>query len=65
MDDFTPSPPLTTAVVKVGGVARTLAVIGPDFHIASTLLFRGWTIMAGAGKMVAPPLCLSPTQQPQ
>ena len=63
MDDFTPSPPLTPANAKLGGLARTLAVIGLDFHVASTLLFRGWTIVAGAGTMVVLPLCLSPTQQ--
>lgn len=36
---------------------------GIDVHILMTLLFRGWTIVAGAVTVVMIPLWLTPTQQ--
>lgn len=39
------------------------SVLGIDFHIATTLLMRGWTIIAGGVMVVAIPATLSPQQQ--
>ena len=49
--------------VRSGGPARLAAWAGLDFHVVGTLLFRGWTVMAGAITVVLLPLWLSPVQQ--
>lgn len=53
-----PPPP-----VPAGAVARLRARAGLDFHVVATLLFRGWTVLAGAATMVLLPLSLTPVQQ--
>ena len=42
---------------------RLAAMAGLDFHVAVTLMFRSWTIVAGAATMVLLPLWLTPTLQ--
>lgn len=44
-------------------VGRTLARAGLDEQVLSTLLFRGWSTIAGALTVVLMPLWLSPTEQ--
>ncbi len=44
-------------------LARFSAVTGVDFHVLVTLLFRGWSVLAGAATVFLLPLWLSPTQQ--
>ena len=44
-------------------LARLAAWAGLDFHVAGILLFRGWTILAGAVSIILLPLWLSPLQQ--
>lgn len=43
--------------------ARIKAIIGLDFHVLATLLFRGWTIMAGGATVFLLPVWLSPAAQ--
>jgi len=40
-----------------------MSVLGIDFHVATTLLMRGWTIIAGGVMVLAIPATLSPQQQ--
>lgn len=40
-----------------------LAKLGLDFHILATLLFRGWSVLAGGATALLIPTFLSPTQQ--
>ncbi|MFT4172262.1 MAG: hypothetical protein QM639_06860 [Rhodocyclaceae bacterium] len=44
-------------------LGRWLSVLGMDFHVATTLLMRGWTILAGGVMVLAIPATLSPQQQ--
>ncbi len=44
-------------------LARFSDVTGVDFHVIVTLLFRGWSVLAGAATVFLLPLWLSPTQQ--
>lgn len=44
-------------------LARWRAVVGLDFHVLVTLLFRGWAIVAGGATVFLLPLWLSPTEQ--
>lgn len=44
-------------------LSRWKQALGLDFHVASTLLLRGWGILAGAITLVLLPLWLSPAQQ--
>lgn len=46
-----------------GALARARAIAGLDVHVLTTLLFRGWGILAGAVTLVLLPFCLSPAQQ--
>ena len=43
--------------------ARLQTIAGLDFHVLVTLLFRGWTIIAGASTVFLLPLWLSPIEQ--
>lgn len=43
--------------------ARIKAIIGLDFHVLVTLLFRGWTIVAGGTTVFLLPVWLSPAAQ--
>jgi hypothetical protein len=40
-----------------------VSLLGVDFHVATTLLMRGWTIIAGGVMVLAIPATLSPQQQ--
>lgn len=42
---------------------RVLHIAGLDFHILVTLLFRGWSILAGGATALLIPTFLSPSQQ--
>ncbi|HEX4508462.1 MAG TPA: hypothetical protein VH328_00200, partial [Burkholderiaceae bacterium] len=42
---------------------RAFHVAGLDFHVVATLLFRGWTIVAGLATMLVLPLWLDPVRQ--
>lgn len=42
---------------------RLKKVLGIDFHVATTLLFRGWSIAAGALMVLVLPATLDPQQQ--
>ena len=53
--------PLTLNARQMLGRFRTLA--GLDFHIMVTLLFRGWSVIAGGITVILLPLLLSPTEQ--
>lgn len=44
-------------------ISRFNVVAGLDFHVLVTLLFRGWSVLAGAATVFLLPLWLSPTQQ--
>ena len=44
-------------------LARWQAIAGLDFHVLITLLFRGWSIIAGGATVLLLPLWLGPTQQ--
>ena len=46
-----------------GRIDRLLHVAGLDFHILVTLLFRGWSIVAGGATALLIPTFLSPSQQ--
>jgi hypothetical protein len=43
--------------------ARLTSVAGLDIHVFHTLLFRGWSVLAGGLSIVLIPVFLSPTQQ--
>jgi len=43
-------------------LARWRHAAGLDFHVLVTLLFRGWSVLAGAAMLVFLPLWLSPVQ---
>jgi hypothetical protein len=43
--------------------SRLIESLGIDFDVALTLLFRTWSIIAGAITLVILPLCFSPAQQ--
>ncbi|HEX7688376.1 MAG TPA: hypothetical protein VF453_11745 [Burkholderiaceae bacterium] len=43
-------------------VARWREALGLDFHVVLTLLFRGWSVLAGASLLVLLPLWLTPAQ---
>ncbi|WP_067065720.1 hypothetical protein [Roseateles chitosanitabidus] len=49
----------STAAPRIGVLAR----LGLDFHILATLLFRGWSILAGGATALLIPTFLSPSQQ--
>ena len=40
-----------------------MAALGIDAHVLSTLLFRGWSVIAGGASVLLIPLCLTPDQQ--
>lgn len=42
---------------------RIRSFVGLDFHVLMTLLFRGWTILAGAATVLVVPLFLNPVEQ--
>ena len=42
--------------------SRWKQALGLDFHVIVTLLFRGWTVIAGASMLILLPLWLSPVQ---
>lgn len=42
---------------------RWLSIAGVDFHVLTTLLLRGWSILAGGITILLLPLYLSPAQQ--
>ena len=42
---------------------RFQAMAGLDFHVLSTLFFRGWGIVAGFATILLLPLCLNPVEQ--
>jgi hypothetical protein len=42
---------------------RLCVSLGLDFHVAMTLLFRGWSILAGAATVLVVPFFLSPVEQ--
>jgi hypothetical protein len=42
---------------------RLKALFGADIQVFSTLLFRGWGVIAGVGTTILLPLFLSPTEQ--
>lgn len=44
------------------GLARWRQVLGLDFHVLVTLLFRGWSVLAGAAMLLLLPLWLGPVQ---
>lgn len=44
-------------------VLHWMSLLGLDFHVATTLLMRGWTIIAGGVMVVIIPATLSPQQQ--
>jgi len=59
---------MTTAVHNFKSIfrvklSRWQAIAGLDFHVLVTLLFRGWSIVAGGATMFLLPLWLSPTEQ--
>lgn len=41
---------------------KLIQAIGLDFHVVLTLLFRFWSVIAGAGMLVLLPFTLTPTQ---
>lgn len=43
-------------------LARWRHAAGLDFHVLVTLLFRGWSVLAGAAMLIFLPLWLSPVQ---
>lgn len=51
-----------TGVTPQGGLTRWKQALGLDFHVIVTLLFRGWSVVAGAAMLFLLPLWLSPTQ---
>lgn len=46
-----------------GMLERFKALAGLDIHVLATVLFRGWSVVAGAVTVVLLPLFLSPTEQ--
>ncbi len=42
---------------------RLVRLAGLDSHVLSTLLFRGWSVIAGGASVLLVPLCLTPDQQ--
>lgn len=46
-----------------GPITRLLRMAGVDFHVLTTLLSRGWSVLAGALTVLLVPLFLSPTEQ--
>ncbi len=51
-----------TDVTPRAGLTRWKQALGLDFHVAATLMFRGWSVLAGAAMLLLLPLWLSPTQ---
>lgn len=51
------------SATKSGWYSRWRSAAGLDFHVLVTLMFRGWSIFAGAVTLLLLPLWLSPTQQ--
>lgn len=45
------------------GFGKLVHTIGLDFHVFATLLFRGWSVLAGGTTAVLIPLFLTPDQQ--
>lgn len=43
--------------------SRLRALAGLDFHVFATLLFRGWTVVAGAGTVLLMPFVLGAVEQ--
>ncbi len=48
---------------KPSGLERLRHAAGLDFHILVTLLFRGWSVLAGGGTALLIPTFLGPAQQ--
>jgi O-antigen/teichoic acid export membrane protein len=46
-----------------GPITRLLSMAGVDFHVLTTLLSRGWSVLAGVLTVLLVPLFLSPTEQ--
>lgn len=58
---MTPSHPAAASTHARWATVR--AVTGLDFHVLSTLLFRSWSLVAGAVTVLVVPLTLDPTEQ--
>lgn len=52
-----------TSQTRQGILARIARLGGLDPHVLSTLLFRGWSVIAGGASVLLVPLCLTPDQQ--
>ena len=52
-----------TPKLRPGKIDRLLHLAGLDFHILATLLFRGWSVLAGGATALLIPTFLSPSQQ--
>lgn len=52
-----------TTLTNGGVLARLKTFAGLDIHVLHTLLFRGWSIVAGGISIILIPIFLSPTQQ--
>lgn len=51
-------------ITRVGGaLLRLKALAGLDIHVVATVLFRGWSILAGGATALLIPTFLSPSQQ--
>lgn len=51
-----------TDISSQADVPRWKQALGLDFHVIVTLLFRGWSVLAGAGMLILLPLWLNPVQ---
>ena len=55
--------PLIGPTLTPGRFVRWRSAVGLDFHVLSTLLFRGWALIAGAATVLVLPLWLPPIEQ--
>ena len=52
-----------TKALMRGKLSHWRTIAGLDFHVLVTLLFRGWSIVAGTATIFLLPLWLSPIEQ--
>ena len=57
------TPLLSFITIIYRKLSRWRAIAGLDFHVLVTLLFRGWTIVAGAGTVLLLPFWINPAEQ--
>ena len=50
-------------MINLNSISRFREIVGLDFHVLVTLLFRGWAIIAGAATVFFLPLWISPIEQ--